>query len=325
MLRRTVFGALLAAAAAGHGLAAPKPWRAPRTRSGAPDLEGTWTNATYTELERPKEFKTLVIGEAEARAWEAKLAPSGGVNVGKDELGQATSEFPESGSGMMRIRGEIRSSQIVDPQDGQIPYSEDGKKAAGLGKYRRSAYDHPEQRPQPERCLTSEGAGAPIFTAPDTNLLQIVQTPDLIVMVAEKYHDVRVVRLGGGPPSPTLPRSWFGESWGAWEGETLVVRTAHVRPGVFERGTGLYTSGETKTVERFTRTAPDEIFYEFAVEDPSLFTRPWRGELLFKTSPGRIFEYACHEGNYSLVHILAAARQGRQPEPKAAEAAKARP
>ena len=99
------------------------------------------------------------------------------------------------------------------------------------------------------------------------------------------------------------------------------MRTAHVRPGVFERGMGLYTSGETKTVERFTRTAADEIHYEFAVEDPSLFTRPWRGELLFKTSPGRIFEYACHEGNYSLVHILAAARQGRQPEPKAAETA----
>lgn len=226
MLRRTVFGGLLATAVAGRAIAAPKPWRAPRTRYGAPELEGTWTNGTYTELERPKAFNTPVIGEAEAKAWEAKLAPTGGVNVGKDELCQGTSEFPESGSGMMRIRGQIRTSRIIEPEDGQIPYSEAGKKAAGFGKYDRSAYDHPEQRPQPERCLTSEGAGAPIFTAPDTNLLQIVQTPDLIVMVAEKYHDIRIVRLGAGPPSPTLPRSWLGESWGAWEGETLVVRTA---------------------------------------------------------------------------------------------------
>jgi len=314
--RRKFVLPLAACALAEPAVAATKPYRAPRTRLGQPDLEGYWTNASYTELERPKEFKTLAIGPEEARAWEAKLAKTGGVNVPSDPLGQATSEFPEAGSGMARIRGEIRSSFIVDPPDGQMPYTEDAKKRAGLGKHRRERYDSPEERPHPERCLASEAAGAPISNAPDTNVLQVVQTRDAVVLIAEKYHDARIVRLGPEPATPG-PKSWMGDSWGRWEGETLVVRTGNVRPGLIERGTGLVFSGDTVVEERFTRTGPAEILYEFTVTDPSLFTRSWRAEMVFGASPGRWFEYACHEGNYSLVSILAAARQGRQEPPEA--------
>src|SRR5687767_11602472 len=148
MLRRTLLAALAAGAPWTPAVAAPrkdrlrKPW-------GVPDLEGVWTAASYTELERPDELKSLIVSPEDARAWEAKLAVTGGVNVGPDPLGQATSEFPESGSGLMRFNGEIRGSIIVDPADGKLPYSEAAQKRLGIGKHRRRrGYDDVEARPQ---------------------------------------------------------------------------------------------------------------------------------------------------------------------------------
>jgi hypothetical protein len=316
MLRRTFFGALLAAAAT-PALAA-KPYRAPRTAYGAPQLEGLWTNATYTELERPKEFATLTTTPDEARAWEAKLSKTGGVNipVEKDVVGQAQSEFPETGSGLSRIRGEIRTSHIVDPPDGQIPWSEAAKKDLRIGDFGRFRYDNPEERSHNERCLAAASTGAPILSSEDANVMQILQTRDHVVIFTEKYHDARVIRL---PGAPTMrgPRSWLGESVGHWNGETLVVVTDgfpdHL---VMAHGDDLFLSAKSRVDERFTRIAPGEILYEFTVTDPYLFKQPWRGEMVFKTSPGAIFEYACHEGNYSLPTILTAARLGRQPERK---------
>lgn len=313
--RRALMASLAAWTVAGPALGA-KPYRAPRTHFGTPDFEGLWTNASYTELERPDALKALVVTPEEARAWEAKLAKTGGVNVGPDPVGQGDSEFPESGSGLARIKGEIRGSWIVDPPDGQLPYSEEAKKTLKLGKYRRNEYDHPEQRPQSERCLTAEATGAPIINSPDTNVLQIVQTRDAVVLLSEKYHDARIVRIGLGPTAPDTPTSWLGDCRGRWEGDTLVVTTTRLRPGFQERSWGFWLSGEAHIEERFTRIAAGEILYEFAVTDAAIYTRPWRGEMVFYVSRGAMFEYACHEGNYGIVNILGAARLGNQPAPK---------
>ncbi|MBL8771460.1 MAG: hypothetical protein JNK30_08770 [Phenylobacterium sp.] len=309
--RRQLLVPALAAALAGPAAAQPR-YRPPRTRHGHPELDGTWTNGTYTEFERPRELKTLVVPPDEARAWEARLAPTGGVNVPNDPVGQAQSEFPEVGTGLMRVRGEIRSSVIVDPEDGQLPYSDEGMARLGIRKhYRRWSYDHVEQRPENERCLTAGNAGAPLIAEQDANLIQIVQTRDEIALVAERYHDVRIVRLG--PDAPTAKPGWFGHSQGRWEGDTLVVVTRGFRPGVTRRTDDVFLSDAAVVVERFTRTGPAEIHYAFTVEDPALYSRPWRGEAVLTPAPGRIFEYACHEGNYALTSILAAARQGNQP------------
>lgn len=311
MLRRTVLAGLalgaLAQPAGAARTALRKPW-------GAPDLEGLWTNATYTELERPRELKNLVVTPEEARAWEAHLAKTGGVNVGPDPLGQGQSEFPESGSGLMRIRGEIRGSVIIDPPDGQIPYTEEARARLGIEPRRRRSFDGPEARPEAERCLTAEGAGAPILPSPDANLLQIVQTPEALVLVSEKYHDARIVWLDR-PREVREGRSWLGQSVGRWEGETLVVESSGFVAGTPEKAFGFHMSGETVVVERFRRVETGQIDYVFEVRDPTLFTRPWQGELVFTPSPGAMFEYACHEGNYSLTNILTAARLGRQEGP----------
>ncbi|PZQ62488.1 MAG: hypothetical protein DI570_10535 [Phenylobacterium zucineum] len=298
--RRRLLGTALAGAfAPGLGVARP--------REDA-SLDGLWTVATYTELERPEGLKTLVLDDATARAWETKLAATGGVNVGgPDHIGQAASEFPETGSGLMRIDGQIRSSIIIDPADGQIPYTKAGKAAVGIEPRRRLSVDDPEGRPHSERCLASENGGAPILPSPDTNLVQIVQTADWVAIHSEKFHDVRVVRIGA-PRDPAVRPSWLGQSVGRWEGRTLVVETEGFHAGYTERAFGFFISERTRVVERFTRAGPRAIRYAFEVSDPQLYEQPWRGELMFGVSPQPMFEYACHEGNYSLANVLAGGR-----------------
>jgi hypothetical protein len=167
--------------------------------------------------------------------------------------------------------------------------------------------DDVEQRPTDERCLTAGGSGAPLLNTHDANVLQIVQTPDSLAIVTENNHEVRVIRIGAAR-RPEPPR-WFGVSIGHWEGATLVAETTGLRPGVTKLNDDLSLSDRSRVTERFTRTGPKEISYLFQVEDPTLFTQVWRGEMVLRSSEGRIYEYACHEGNYSLPGILAAARQ----------------
>jgi hypothetical protein len=318
--RRSILAGL-AALAATQAAAAPAAYRPPRTRSGAPSLEGVWTGGTYTQLERPAEFKGLVATPAEIKAFEARLATTGGVNVppGVDPIGQVTSEFPETGPGLSRIRGEARTSHIVDPADGQIPWTAQARKDLHIGEHGWQHYDNPEERPHNERCLAASITGPPLLPAEDANILQILQTPDHVVVLTERYHDARVIRLAAGPPPPG-PGSWLGDSTGRWDGETLVVQTRNLKGGVLGHGDDLYLSGRTQVEERFTRIAEGEILYAFTVSDPYLFTQPWRGEIVLRTSPGRYFSYDCHEGNYALTNILTAARLGRQPEPKSGAA-----
>ena len=300
--RRGVLAAAgaLVAGVAGPARASPRPAR----------LEGLWSMGSYTDLERPADAPRLVLTAAEAQAFEARRHALHGMLPGQaGEVGQAENEYIDRGEHLARVKGQIRSSWIVDPPDGRIPYRPDV--FARLDKHRDPSgrrFDDPEQLAGPERCVASISAGAPLLGAPDANLIQIVETADCVAIVCEKYHDVRVVRLAAGPPSGR-PESWLGDSVGRWEGPTLCVETLGLRPGVTHRGQRIYVSGDTRTDERFTRAGPGELLYEFTVEDPSLYTRPWRGEITFTAAAGRMFEYTCHEGNYSIVGILAGARR----------------
>jgi hypothetical protein len=305
--------ALLAAGAAvlaGGAAARPKaPAHAPPA-----DLTGVWTNAWYTHLQRPKTFKSLTVTPAEAEAYETpRRALHGDLNDPHDELGQATSEFPDQGPGLARIRGEIRSSWIVDPPDGRIPWTEAAKARLPITHDPEEILDNVEERDTDERCLTVPGDKAPMINSHDGNVVQFVQTPNWLAIVAEKNHEVRLVRIeaAASRPSPGADprlRGWNGGSIGHWEGATLVIETYGLRAGATKMDDHIYFSENTRVTERLTRTGPDEIAYGFEVADPTLFTRPWRAEAVFRAEPRGIFEFACHEGNYSLPGILRAAR-----------------
>ncbi len=296
----------------------------PKSFAGGPgSLEGIWSGASFSELQRPDELKALVLTSQQAVEWENKLKPSGGVNIGADPLGQAQSEFPEAGDGLMRVGGQIRSSLIVEPADGKLPLTVVAKAALGKEPERPRDFDNVESRPQEERCLTAGPAGAPSIPEADANVVQIVEAPGYVVIVSERYHDARIIALDRAR-NPRSPASWLGDSIGRWDGATLVVETSNYRPGLTERGGGLVVTPQTIIVERFTRISAARVHYSFSVTDPSMFTQTWRGEYeLVPSSP--MFEYACHEGNYAISHILRAARLGRQDAPVVTPARPAKP
>jgi hypothetical protein len=298
------------AALVGFGPADAAGYKAPRTPSGRPHLQGLWTAASLTALERPTAFASLVIPEAQARAYEA--AHDGTPNLPNDEIGQNQSEWWERGGALGRVGTQARSSWLIDPPDGRLPYSPAGARAlkaaqaANLGNF-----DGPESRPAAERCLAGVGGstGAPIQNSAYSNFYQVVQTADHVVIVAEMNHDVRIIPLGQEPRADEA-RAWSGVSVGRWEGETLVVETTHFSEGWgWRTPSPLYLSPDAKVTERFTRVSPTEILYEYAVDDPKIFTRTWRAEMPMRRTAGPMYEFACHEGNYSLSGILAGGRQ----------------
>ena len=305
--RRVLAWALAGATGAGAGPA----WS--RTGRGRPsrDLEGLWDIGSYTLLERPPELKSLALTPAEAEAFEApRRALNGMPPSPPGALGQNESEFNERGSGLARVKGQIRSSAIIDPPDGRMPFTAEALHRLGLDTTPPTeSFDDPEARPGQEQCLANAAAGAPIVGAADANLLQILQPPGAVVILTEKYHDLRIVRTDGRPRPNPLPPAWMGDSVGRWEGATLVVDTVGQHPGVFSRGPRFYVTGATTAVERFTRVGPAELLYEYTVTDPTLYSQPWRGEMSFHATRGPMFEYACHEGNYGLAGALAGARR----------------
>jgi hypothetical protein len=224
----------------------------------------------------------------------------------------ANSDFLEMDMKLARIEGQPRSSWIVDPPDGRLPLNDAGRQRGRDYNARIKRLDGPEVRPPEERCLTSIGSmeGPPMMNTGFNGHYQIIQTPDHVAIQIEMNHDVRIIRLKDRRHPPADVTLWMGDSVGWWEGETLVVETTNLNPkaGVFSMGGGFLHTPTMKITERFTRTAKDQILYQFTVEDPASFSRPWRGEMPFRPAKGPIYEYACHEGNYSLPNILQGAR-----------------
>jgi hypothetical protein len=289
---------------------AQAPWKAPRTADGAPDLQGVWTNVTATPLERPEAFDALVTTQERAAAF-VKSSRDAFLSDDSDGIGGRQSEWWEVGDSMLQINGEFRTSVIVEPANGKMPYSADGRaKLARARDDMLQVYDHPEARPSPERCLSggSGSTGVPMFTARYNGHYQFVQTKDHLVIAMEQNVQTRIIPLRAEPRS--APRRWMGHSTGRWEGDTLVVETeGFTRGDAYKPAAPIYVSENAKVTERFTRVSPTEILYQYTVEDPAAFTQVWRGEQLFYSAATRAFEAACHEGNYSLPGILAGGRE----------------
>lgn len=314
-----IYLVLLALCASAHAAEKQKTYRAPRLPDGHIDLQGIWKNSNLTPLERPQEFTQLAITAAVAARLKAQyLIPSGGPNQ-PDDPGRALEE-----RSFEPIRGELRSSQIIDPEDGRIPWNEVYKeKSMELRRAALTALDNPEQRPPLERCLGSTGA-PPMQPNPEGNFYQFVQTPGTMVIVSEVSHDARIVRMNS-THSPAAITSWLGDSIGWWEKDTLVVETKYFAPHSSVRMNSRYlfmVSPQTTVTERFTRVSAHELNYVFSVRDLTYYTRSWTGETHLLRSKERMFECACHEGNYSMRNILEAARIRDAKEPSATEAAR---
>jgi hypothetical protein len=341
-------GALLVAASALWALApvagqAPagvaRPWTTPRTADGQPDLQGNWTNATITPIDRPQGAPP-VYTEQQVRRMEKGYAdrverlaqpsdpnrtapPQGGDGStgAAGNVGGYNNFWIDPGDRVAVVNGEYRSSLIVDPPNGRPPeLSDTGKaRAAARAEWLRTRggeYDHPEFRPLAERCLMSFGSNAGPPMLPNyfyNNNYQIVQTKDQILILVEMVHDVRVIRLNATTHPPAHVRTWMGDSIGRWEGDTLVVETTNFHLLQAFRG----ASGALKVLERFRRVDADTILYTFTIDDPATWTAQWSGEVPFRRSEEPIYEYACHEGNYALSNILSGARaQERETETK---------
>ena len=286
------------------------------TSRGAPrpDLSGLWTNGSLTTLERPKDLKALVVTEAEAAAYEAKWR--GKAPPIEDDVGGADSEWWETDDGLARIRGQARTSWIVAPADGKLPFTAAATDQNAARKTKRKLpLDNPEGRGRTDRCLPGAAAGPPMLNGVYNNNYTFLQTRDALVIQAEYFSDVRIVRLDPGARHPPKSvRRWLGDSIGRWEGATLVIETTNFTALEVDAANG-DTGADMMVTERLTRLGPDEIFYAFTVRNPARFVMPWQGEVVMRTTKGPMFEFACHEGNYALRSMLSAGRQADTPPP----------
>ena len=296
----------------------------PRTSWGDPDISGIWNNSTLTPLERPEDQADREFLSAdEAAALEQRVVdrnaqwdkpsvirteplPAGG------NVGGYNNFWMEDGTTVIPTR---RTSLIVHPPNGRLPrLTPDAERRitsdelARLDDVRqgRLPTDSYDQLELGDRCIWYRGI--PSFPTGYNNNYHIVQTPDHVVILQEHIHDVRFIPLDGRPHADERIRQYGGDSRGYWEGDTLVVETTNFSNRAFIERFNLDLTEALHVIERFTRLAPDTLGYEFTVEDPNIWTRPWQGSLPMARSDGPMFEYACHEGNYAMMNILAGSR-----------------
>lgn len=342
-------GALMLASAA---QAAP-PAAVPMTGFGKPDLSGLWTNQSLTPLTRGRGVTSLEVDEATAKKMAAATAvagiddPSfknakysdptaGAPPKGDKDFGTKgyDSGWVTPGEALGKVGGKFRTSNIVEPANGQIPYK-DLAAAAKRAQVRgvayvtgASPYENPEETAISERCLIGfGGTGGPgMLSVLYNNNYQFVLTKDYLGIDVEMAHDARLIPIFDSAAKaqaghkPAVIKPWLGDSVAWWEGKTLVVETTNVRPLQGENHP-FYLTPQGKVTERLTRTSDKEILYQFAVDDPATYTQVWKAELTFYPSPG-VYEYACHEGNYGLEGILAGARANERDAATKAQAAK---
>jgi hypothetical protein len=278
---------------------------APRTADGKPDLQGTWSFATLTPMERPKELGTkAVLTPEEARQYAEDSRKRRNMDTrsggGAVDVERAYNDFWWD----FGTTASLRTSLIVDPPDGQRPaYTPEAQKrmASQFAGLRRPA-EGPEDRMLAERCIVGFNAGPPMAPSAYNNNVQLVQTKDHVMLLNEMVHDARLVPLDGRPRQK-LTR-WMGESRGRWEGDTLVVDTTNFSEKTRFRG----STPNLHIVERFTRVDPKTLLYRFTIEDPDTWTKPWTGEYTWPATDELLYEYACHEGNYAMGNILRGAR-----------------
>ena len=317
-------------------------WEVPRTANGHPDLQGNWTNVTLTPFQR-EEGRGPVFTREEVEEIERPETDGCPPNPGTVACGREDNQGDESLSNERRLRGasynevywdrgtrvaivdgEPRSSLITHPANGRRPpLTPEGERR--LQEYQDfrdqfGLYDHPELRPLGERCIVSFGssAGPPMIpNAAYNNNYTIVQTADYVMIMSEMVHDVRIIRLGEPDRLPTHIRPWFGDSWGRWEGDVLVVETTNINPT--HRFQGIAPTADLKVTERFTRVDEETFLYEFTIDDPTTYTQPWGGVIPYNRFNDQLYEYACHEANYSLSSVLSGARYEERMEAQGGE------
>jgi len=315
--------AMAAIAMAGAALADGAPgYTTPKTADGKPDLQGFWNNTSITSLQRPGGVKELVVDETEAKRIVNRnilivLTKDDNKNNGEDPNNTKLLEdknndrgynafWIDPGTKMAQVKGEYRTSWITEPSTGRIPYKNQAARAGG--GYSITNFDGPETRPLAERCLMSfSGSAGPVMqNGMYNNTFQIVQSPKSVMILVEMNHDARIIPIVAGPSDArhgTIPK-WAGDSVGWYEGDTLVVQTTNVHPA--QRA---LISDKGKLTERFTRWTDEQVLYEFTVEDDTLYSQAWKGEMALNRSAEPLYEYACHEGNYAMPGILGGARE----------------
>lgn len=292
----------------------------PRTPSGKPDLSGLWDFATLTPLERPAALQDRAFLTPEEVAAIEKRAADTALQdrpPAKGDPGTYNRFWADAGS---RVVDGARTSLVIDPPDGRVPPVTAAARAREDEMWaRRQAAARAEDLPSWDRCIVGFNAGPPILPSGYNNNLHIFQTPDTVALLTEMVHDARIVPLDGRPRLPNTIQQWRGDSRGRWDGDTLVVESTNFsRKGtgtlVLDRqfGPRPYLGGtpddNLKLTERFTRIAKDSLIYEFTMDDPTVWTRPWTVSMTMRGGSEGMFEYACHEGNYGLPNMLSAAR-----------------
>lgn len=299
-------------------------YQPPRLADGTPDFQGTWTNVSLTYLQRSARYKENFLSEEEAAIIEQRTAewqerglkptdPNAPAPKPGNNVGGYNSFYLDQGDNLAKVDGKYRTTWLLDQEDGQLPYSKEGKKIFDEALYAvRNDMSGPEARPMAERCIIGFGStsGPPMLNVQYNNNYQIVQTEDTIAILVEMNHDARIIRMN----AEHLPKSmtpWFGDSIGHWDGDTLVVETTNLNPRESLRtwfDQSLYISPNATITERFKRISDNQFTYEFTVDDPEIYKEKWRAKMVFNKTEGPIYEYACHEGNYALPNILGGAR-----------------
>ncbi|THD70285.1 hypothetical protein [Phenylobacterium sp.] len=315
---------------AAPALAAPPAAGPPRAADGHLDLSGAWTNASVTKLTRPPGMGKLVLTPEEAKKLASsdplvhrKAADAAPVDAAQGapavgDPGGYNAFWLDSGSAYGEVKGEYRTSWIVDPADGQLPFTEAGRKLVAQARQHTRLAEtpsDPESFDPWDRCIIgSRGSGGPgMLNNIYNSNYQILQTPGAIVIVSEMIHDARTIPLfkdkataQAAHGSPAL-QLWLGDPVAWWEGDTLVIETVNVNAEQGRAGP-IFLTPKARITERLTRASAKQIYYEFTVEDPVYYTRPWRAEMSLNAIPGQVYEYACHEGNYALVDIMQGVR-----------------
>jgi hypothetical protein len=316
-------------AAAGTNRTAAKAYTPPRTPDGQPDLQGFWTNQTYTPLQRPNNVTKEFYTEEEAAEFERRRGAADGRELADppatpgEWLAAGPAAVPRPGTiadvhydfsqfGLDRsqttLARTLRTSLIVDPPDGKIPpMTAEGRKRvterAEANERTGGRWASAQNNELDDRCIIM-GAGPPMLPTGYNSNYQILQGPGYVMILVEMIHDARIIPLDGRPRAPQTLRQWMGISRGRWEGNTLVVETRNFNGKNPFRG----ASENLRVTERFTRVAADTILYTFTVEDETTWVRPWSAEVPLQRAQGPLFEHACHEGNYGLSNTLAGAR-----------------
>jgi len=321
-MSRTTVPLAAQAPTAGSKQTAGKAYAPPRTPDGRPDFQGVWNFATITPLERPDSLagKSVLtdedVAKAEADGAESRIdrAPR------KGDVGAYNQFWIDRGTKVVSTR---QTSLIVDPPDGKLPaFTPQGETTQQALTAARKRNAGPEDRYLAERCIVGFNAGPPMLSSAYNNLVQMFQIPGYVVILNEMVHSWRVVPTDGRPHG-TL-RQWSGDSSGRWDGDTLVIDTINFR----EDGIGVLsqklqgTDKNLHVVERIRRLDADTLMYEFRVEDPTVWTKPWSGAMPMNKTTEGIFEYACHEGNYGMSGILTGARADERAATEAASAGK---